>query len=518
VGGKEMADDTAIDLATQLEEARKEIDYYKSLAREAGNVRLRETEELSSLIGELRRTETALRESQERLRLAWDTSPDAFSISRLDNGAYVDVNRGFLDLIGYGREEVVGKSALDLPFWNHLDDRWPLESVLRKDGYVRNLKTRIRRKDGELRTVLISAGLMELDGEPHILALTKDIEALKKAEDALRESEERYRLLSEHSLVGVYLHQGTFFVYTNPVVEQILGYSTNEMKGMRFWEIIDPDLQEQIKARGLARYRGEKEASRYESRLVTKAGETRWVEISAVSVQYRGKVATIGTFVDVTDRKHAEDQMRASLKEKEILLREIHHRVKNNLAVVNSLLSLHGRFAKNEAVSHMFEDIRQRIRAMAMAHELLYRSENIADVNVSQYIGRLVDHLFASTPDIRTSISQTRDIADVPFGLDTIVPLGFILTELVTNCLKHAFPEGREGEIRIALRSVGEHEFELVVADNGVGLPEDVDLNNPKSVGLDLVRIFSTQLGGAVEISTGVVGTEVRVRFKERSK
>ncbi|MBM3300498.1 MAG: PAS domain S-box protein, partial [Deltaproteobacteria bacterium] len=123
-------------------------------------------------ISQRKRVEEALRESEERLRLAWDTSPEAFSISRLNDGVYVDVNRGYLDLTGYSREEVIGKSALDLPFWQNPADRQPLVSGLTQDGYVRDLETRIYRKDGELRTVLISGGLMMLHGEPHLLAIT----------------------------------------------------------------------------------------------------------------------------------------------------------------------------------------------------------------------------------------------------------------------------------------------------------------------------------------------------------
>ncbi|GEM_PF-630222 len=218
-------------------------------------------------------------------------------------------------------------------------------------------------------------------------------------------------------------------------------------------------------------------------------------------------------FRDVTDRKKAEDRIKGSLREKEVMLQEIHHRVKNNLAVITSLLALQSDYAPDEANRKMFEDSRARIRSMALAHELLYQSENLADIKVSEYVGNLVDHLVVNTAGLGGLVTVTKEIEDVSFGLDTAIPLGFLMTELVSNCMKHAFPDGSEGEIRIVLRPFGENEFELVVADNGVGMPVDIDLENPTSLGLDLVGTFVEQLKGAIEIRRGE-GTAVRIRLK----
>jgi two-component sensor histidine kinase len=216
---------------------------------------------------------------------------------------------------------------------------------------------------------------------------------------------------------------------------------------------------------------------------------------------------------EIAHRKEAEQQLKISLSEKGILLREIHHRVKNNLAVIVSLLRIQSRYIPDEASREMFEDSQNRIRSMALAHELLYLSEKLVDITVREYLGRLLDHLFVSSKVIGMPISITQEIEEVSFGLDTGIPVGFIVTELISNCLKHAFPDGGEGNIRISLRSIDEKEFELVVRDNGLGIPEDVDLKNPKSLGLVLVGMFVEQLKGKVEI-VRQEGTEVRIRFK----
>lgn len=217
---------------------------------------------------------------------------------------------------------------------------------------------------------------------------------------------------------------------------------------------------------------------------------------------------------EIARPKRAEDQIRASLEEKEVPLREIHRRVKNNLAVMAGLLALQSEYALDEIHRRMFDDAQARIRSTALAHELLYQSENPANLDVPEYVGGLVDHLVVSAGIGGSLIELRREVQDASFGLDTAAPFGMILKESVSNCLKHAFPEGPDGEIMISLGSIGEKEFELVVGDNGVGMPEGIDLENPQSLGLDLVHASVSQLEGEMEIRKGI-GTEFRVNFKE---
>jgi two-component sensor histidine kinase len=218
---------------------------------------------------------------------------------------------------------------------------------------------------------------------------------------------------------------------------------------------------------------------------------------------------------DITEQRRAEEKIKASLVEKEVLLREIHHRVKNNLAVINSLVNLQSRFAGQKSPQELLSDIQSRIRCMALAHELLYQSENLAEVSVSRYLRSLLAFLNQSISTVGTNIDIVKELDNISFGLDTAVPLGFIVTELVSNSLKHAFAGRTDGQIKIAFRAVTDGDFELVVADNGVGYPEGIDIKNPVSVGLELVSAFVEQLHGVIIISRDQ-GAEVRVRFKER--
>jgi len=238
--------------------------------------------------------------------------------------------------------------------------------------------------------------------------------------------------------------------------------------------------------------------------------ETRFLERLADNLSFG-----IQALREREKNKRAEAQIKASLIEKEVLLREIHHRVKNNLAVMQSMLRLQSRYAQSTEFSRMLEDAQNRIMSMALAHELLYQSENLSDVNVGQYVGKLVHHLVASLLEVGGRVKITNEIQNVNLGIDIAVPLGFILTELISNCLKHAFPGERCGEISVSLQTVGDKEFKLRVHDDGVGMAADIDTEHPSAMGLDLVRIFVGQLSGTMEILREK-GTDVRIRFRER--
>jgi PAS domain S-box-containing protein len=213
-------------------------------------------------------------------------------------------------------------------------------------------------------------------------------------------------------------------------------------------------------------------------------------------------------------RKDAERRVQSSLAEKEILLREVHHRVKNNLSVMNSLLRIQEDYVEDSAHRKILADARNRVRSMAVAHEKLHQSESLAELDVEEYVGSLVDHLVLSATDVRKRVTLSKKMENISFGLDTAIPVGFIVTELVTNCLKHAFPDEREGEIEISLERVADEEFALTVSDNGVGAPEEIDFGSPGSLGLELVDTFVQKLRGKLEVEREG-GTRVRLRFRE---
>jgi two-component sensor histidine kinase len=210
----------------------------------------------------------------------------------------------------------------------------------------------------------------------------------------------------------------------------------------------------------------------------------------------------------------SEQTVRASLREKEVLLKEIHHRVKNNLQVISSLLNLQARYLPDPAARAIFTQSQNRVQSIALVHERLYESADLSHVDFSKYMTLLLDNVFDTHGADSRGIAKVIDVTDASLTVDLAVPCGLIVNELVTNALKHAFPDGRKGTVRVSLRETSEGNFELVVEDDGVGMPPDIDPRNTVSLGLDLVFTFAEQLNAELDIRREG-GTSFRFRFKK---
>ncbi len=216
----------------------------------------------------------------------------------------------------------------------------------------------------------------------------------------------------------------------------------------------------------------------------------------------------------LAERKLAEDQIKASLKEKEVLLQEVHHRVKNNLQVISSLLNLQSEQIQEEKSRAMLKDSQNRILSMSLIHEKLYQSKDFAKIDFNEYVRELVDDLFQSYGDDAGKIALNINVGTVSLGIDSAIPCGLIINELVTNSLKYAFPGGRKGELNISLRPTNGNMIELIVGDNGVGIPEDVDFKKTASLGLHIVTMLvEGQLYGEISLDRSK-GTEFKIKFR----
>lgn len=228
---------------------------------------------------------------------------------------------------------------------------------------------------------------------------------------------------------------------------------------------------------------------------------------------------------EITERKRVEEQLQTSLREKEVLLKEIHHRVKNNLQVVSSLLKLQSEQVQDKQTFEMFRESQNRVKSMALFHENLYQSRDLAKIDFAEYIRRIAAYLFRSYGVNPDAITLKIDIEGASVGIDTAMLCGVIINELVSNSLKHAFPtltgqagkargerSESKGEIRIALCSDTDNQFTLIVSDNGVGLPKDLDFRNTKSLGLQLVNMLTRQLEGTIELDVSD-GTAFKITF-----
>ncbi|MFZ4441132.1 MAG: sensor histidine kinase [Syntrophales bacterium] len=314
------------------------------------------------------------------------------------------------------------------------------------------------------------------------VSLLRKKEELLKSEIKLRQSEEKYRLMFEATISGfallkmIYDEEGNpldcCYVSVNPAHEKITGLKSSEIVGRTARECI-PDLENYwIESYGKVDQTGE--PIYLENRV---KGMNKTLAVFAYR-QEPGYVAV--TFQDITERKHSEEKIQASLREKETLLKEIHHRVKNNLQIISSLLNLQAKSIEDEKMEAIFKECQGRIAAMAAVHQLLYKSQNFAEINFGEYLKETAGQLFRSYKTGATPISLVIQAENVMLSIDTAIPCGLIINELVTNALKYAFPGIEKGEIKIEM-SQTKQGLSLLFEDNGIGFPKDVDFSNSVS-------------------------------------
>lgn len=339
----------------------------------------------------------------------------------------------------------------------------------------------------------------------------------KQAEEALRESEARYRGLVESAKDMIFtLSDEGLITSLNPAFETITGWPRSKWMGKHLGHLVHPDDLSLMMEFDRC-FSNEPQPSSIEMRILSKTHEYLIMDVSMVPQTWNGKVVRcLGLARDITKRRKNEEKLKDSLKEKEILLREIHHRVKNNMQVISGLLILQEELSDDEKVIGMLKNSQNRIASMALIHEKLYKSENLSKIDFKEYVDELVSGLFESYMVSESKIALDVTVENISLGIDLAIPCGLIINELVTNSLKYAFPDGKNGEIKIALHSIGDNMIELLVQDNGVGIPDDLDFRKTHTLGLHIVNLLvENQLHGEITMNSDR-GTEFRIRFKGR--
>jgi PAS domain S-box-containing protein len=417
--------------------------------------------------------------------------------------------------------------VLDDPmYWTsrqHPDDRQRMLTTvaLFNDGH-QVLEYRFKHANGAYRWLRDEARLVRDDDQVplEIVGSCVDITEEKEMESALRESEEKFRALAEFSQDIIMRYDKRHrLLYMNPMAEKHTGVAVDEFFGKTHAELGFPSELVEFWESEIERTFQSKSLQRTEYQLPSGV----WVDWELIpEFLPNGDVETIVTSArDITDQKKAQQRLRDSLEEKEVMLREIHHRVKNNLQVIIALMGLQAESVTDKKTQEMLAELQARARAMSLVHETLYQSQNIARVNLTTYIKNLSANVM-QTIGMNVNTLLMVDADDVHVGIDAAIPCGLIINELVTNALKYAFPPaapepGRTPgpcEIHIGIRSDGPS-IALSVSDNGIGLPEGFDWKKAKSLGLRLVNILAcNQLRGTIDVDTSA-GTKFLIRFCE---
>ncbi len=342
------------------------------------------------------------------------------------------------------------------------------------------------------------------------LIIFGDINPIKIAEKSLQTSEKEYRDLVDNALVGIYkADKNGNILFANDSMIKMFGYdSKGEIENFNISKLYKNLDDRDIIIKKL------NEDGKLEEREVEMVKNDGSIINILASASMNGETIS-GMTMDITDKKKAQTQIKKSLQVKDMLLKEIHHRVKNNLMVISSLLNLQSRCIKDEASKSIFKDSQNRARSMAMIHELLYQSSDLKSINFGNYINKLTNELCSVYITDPNKIKLNMDIGDIMLDINTAIPLGLIVNELVSNSMKHAFPNNKQGKIDIKF-NLDNGNYSMIVSDNGVGFPQDYNIENSDSLGLKIVNSLTEQIDGEIKIEISN-GSKFILNFKEET-
>lgn len=469
-----------------------------------------------------KRAEAALNESEKKHRFLIENSHDIiYTLSA--GGLFTFVSPSWTNLLGHPVNQIAGHS---FKFFIHPDDyptfmTW-LRKVIKEGQRQEGIEYRVRHIDDSWR--LHTANIVPLKNIKGLIigieGIARDITNRKRAEEALRMSEERFRrLFTQNAASMLIIDPDTgYIIEANKAAANFYGWSIGELRQMCIQELntLPPatvkDLMKKTRLSG---------ALTFEFHHKLADGSIRDVEVFSSRIEIEEKDFLYSIIHDITERKEIEEALQISLSEKEVLLREVHHRVKNNLAAIIGLFNLQLRAIDDPEVRTVLTELSSRVLSMSLVHEKLYRSHSLAKIDFQDYLQSFISHLRTSygSPDICCEIIAK----GIEMPLDLAVPCGMIINELITNALKYAFPKEQPRQddkvARILVTITQDQDiFILSVADNGIGLPAGFDFDTVKTLGLVLVRMLGRhQLGGRYEINQ-TSGTRFTLTFSRNGR
>jgi len=475
-------------------------------------VRIR-TAELEAEIATRKKTQEALQNSERRYWRLFESAEDGVLILDGEMGRVINVNPCLLRLLGSSYEEVQGKHIWEIGSFHNIAASKDAFLALQDNECFRYDDLLLETCDGRSISVEFVSTVFFVDHSKVIQCNIRDITKRKQAAAALRKSVDRHRTIIQTAMDGFWLvDMKGHLLEVNDAYCRMSGYSEQELFTMNISELeaIETFDDTSIHIQKIM----EQGEDRFETRHRRKDGTIFDVEISVQSQPFDDGQLVVFLH-DITNRKRHEQLILTSLSEKETLLREIHHRVKNNLQIISSILKMQVRHIDNGKLEGVFQECQDRIKAMAAVHSLLYKSQNFSEVNFGEYVREMADQLFRSYKTSTAAISLVIQAENVRLPIDIAIPCGLIINELVTNTLKYAFPGVRKGEITIEINQTG-NGIRLFYEDNGIGSPEAMDLSNAETMGLKLINMLVEQLGGTIE-QVITSGTGYLIRFKAHS-
>ncbi len=476
--------------------------------KKAENELRRQRDELQETIQE---TQNELHLTQERIRLLLDETDEGFWSWDIETGELL-FNDNWIRILGYEP----GEKTFDNEWWQstiHPNSKPVFNNALNdylvgREKYY-ELEYQVRHKAGHWMWVWTRGICVDYDdqGQPlKMLGTHREITKRKQAEEALKESDERFRTLVTNVEEIVYLiaKDGTFILSEGRGLQK-LDLKPGQLVGQSVFELYKeyPEMLEAIR-------------KTFNGDTISKIVHVSGYYFRNWYTPYKNPkgetVGLMGLSVDITEQKLAEDQIKAALKEKETLIDEIHHRVKNNMNVISSLLSLQANSIEDDRTKDILNESRSRVYAMSAIHETLHGSENLSKINLQAYLSQITTSIFQTYSINRDKVKLNIHMEDIPITLNQAYPLGLTINELLSNSLKYAFPENRKGQIDVNMKKQ-DGDLELIVMDDGIGMPAELDWKNAGTLGLKLITtLVQNQLDGSIEMEC-INGTKFIIKF-----
>jgi PAS domain S-box-containing protein len=497
----------------------RDITFQRQLEKEQLRAQIAEeaNRKLQLEIGQRQRTERELQSTQKYTRRLIDSSLDM--IYAFDKEDYItEFNLSAQNIFLYSSEEAIGKPITFLfatpQQWSHVND----ELVRGTGAYAGEVIC--RKKSGELFTSFLSASVLKNDFGESIgaMGVSRDISTLKKTEEQINLQAAKLNSIIESSSHYIWTYNRDLCLTSfnlNYVKMMFSRYGQQVKAGTHLFKgklVSTAEHNDFWMIKSLAAFNGlpqNFETSFYHN----DTGNTTWMEVYLNPIYGAdNKVSEIsGIGHDITEKKISEERLRLSLKEKEVLLKEVHHRVKNNLQVISSILNLQSSYVKDRKTLEILRESQNRIKSMAYIHESLYQTKDFSSINFAEYVTNLSTNLVHSYQSFEDQVELDLKIQDLYLNLDLAIPCGLIINEILSNALKYAFPKNRRGKISIRLAHKNQ-EITLVIQDNGIGLPDHIDYKNTESLGLQLVVTLVDQLGGTIKLDR-LKGTKFTISF-----
>ena len=472
-------------------------------------------------ITERKKAEEKLIESEGKFRSIFDNTSDVI-VYVGNTGEIIDINKKCKAVFGYEKDELIGKNVFQPGFINL---KYLPVMIREFNRVIKRKKTpglvelQVYAKNGDELFVEANGHILKKNGGVDgVVVILRDVTGRKKAEEKLRDTEMKLSQATSLAKLGHWdyeLSSGEVF-WTDEV------YEICELKAGKikltfeiFMDFIHPEDRFKVEDTVQLSIKTSK-AFDTEFKFITSKGNLRYGHIKGeVAIDKKGDAVRLsGMIQDITERKRAEEQIKTSLAEKEVLLREIHHRVKNNMQVISSMLKHQADKIKDKKQFHIFHESINRVHSMALIHTLLYHSGDLSKISFQEYVPKLCNNLIFLYKAQKRGIEICYKIQDIHMTIESAIPCGLIINELVSNTLKHAFPEDRKGTIVVKMRRVRAKKIRLSVSDDGVGMPKEFDFENADSLGLEITHLLSYQIGGKIKHS-GLIGTEFAITFKE---